>query len=198
MTPAPVASNPVLRRVLTLGSIVTAVLAVAGAVIGYFVAGTSGLFSALVGVVLAALFLAITGASILIANRWNGDPLYPTLFFAIVLGGWIVKFIVFLVALFLLRDQPWLQREVFLVALIASIVATLVVDVVVMRSMRIPYVSDTTLPTAVGDDTPSPADSTDVLRATPKSPTAGAGQGIVADDASSAQGNRRDRGEQDF
>lgn len=198
MTPAPVASNPVLRRVLTLGSIVTAVLAVAGALVGFLVAGSSGLFSALVGVVLAALFLAITAASILIANRWNGDPLYPTLFFAIVLGGWIVKFILFLVALFVLRDQPWLHREVFLVALIVSIVATLAVDVIVMRSMRIPYVSDTTLPEAVIDDTPTSSDSPEILRATPASPSAAAEREIVAEDPSTAQENRRDKGEQDF
>ncbi|MCD2499845.1 MULTISPECIES: hypothetical protein [Microbacterium] len=153
MTPAaPVASNPVLRRVLTVAGIVTAVLAVAGAVIGFAVSGTSGLFSALVGVVLAALFLGITGASILIANRWNGDPLYPTLFFSIVLGGWVIKFVIFIVALFLLRGAPWLDSMVFFIALVVSILATLVVDVIVMMKMRIPYVSDADLPTSFDDE----------------------------------------------
>lgn len=157
MTPAaPVASNPVLRRVLTIGAIVTAVLAIAGAVIGFAVSGTSGLFSALVGVVLAALFLAITGGSILIANRWNGDPLYPTLFFSIVLGGWVIKFVIFIAALFLLRGAPWLDSIVFFVALVISILATLVVDVIVMMKMRIPYVSDIDLPESFDDEEDAP------------------------------------------
>ncbi|WP_230206380.1 hypothetical protein [Microbacterium gorillae] len=146
MTPAPVASNPVLRRVLTVGALVTAALAVVGAVVGFLVAGPSGLVSALIGVVLAFLFLGITGASILIANRWNGDPLYPTLFFAIVLGGWLVKFVIFIVALMLLRGQPWMAPMVFFVALVVGVLATLVVDVIVMTKMRIPYVSDIDLP----------------------------------------------------
>jgi tripartite-type tricarboxylate transporter receptor subunit TctC len=33
----------------------------------------------------------ITGLSILIANRWFGDPLYVQFFFAIVLGGWLLS-----------------------------------------------------------------------------------------------------------
>lgn len=155
---APVASNPVLARVLTVAAIVTAALAVLGAVLGFLVAGGEGLVSALIGVLLAALFLGITSASILIANRWNGDPLYPTLFFSIVLGGWLVKFVIFLVALFLLRAQPWLSPTVFFVALVVSVVATLVVDVVVMMKMRIPYVSDASLPEEAPEDVAPGAD----------------------------------------
>lgn len=145
---APPASNPVMSRVLVVGAIVTGALAIIGSVIGYFVAGQTGLVSALVGVVLSALFLGITAGSILFANRWNGDPIYPTLFYAIVLGGWLLKFVIFLVALFLLKDQPWLHTQVFFLALVAGVVAMLIVDVFVMMKMRIPYVSDATLPGA--------------------------------------------------
>ncbi|WP_435526214.1 hypothetical protein [Microbacterium elymi] len=99
---SPVTSTPVLRAVLIWSAVVTAVLAVIGAVIGFIVAGAPGLFSALAGIILAALFLGITGASILIANRWFGDPLYTPIFFGIVLGGWLLKFVVFIVALIVL------------------------------------------------------------------------------------------------
>ncbi|WP_127819871.1 hypothetical protein [Microbacterium sp. CPCC 204701] len=147
MTPSPVSSTPILRTVLVWSGAVTAVLTVAGAVVGYLVAGTTGLWSALVGVLVAAVFLAITGASILIANRWYGDALYVPLFFAIVLGGWILKFVVFIVALLLLRDQPWIEPTVFFVAVVVSVLASLVVDVVVLLRMRVPHVSDVQLPT---------------------------------------------------
>ncbi len=98
------------------------------------------------------MFLAITGASILIANRWYGDPLYVQIFFGIVMGGWILKFIIFIVVLALLRDQPWLNPTIFVGAVIVSVIASLVIDVVVLTRMRIPHVSDINLPTEDPDD----------------------------------------------
>ena len=147
MSPNPVSSTPILRTTLVWSAGVTAVLAVAAAVIGFLVAGTTGLWSALLGVLIAAVFLAITALSILIANRWYGDDLYVPIFFGIVLGGWILKFVVFIVALLLLRGQPWLDPTVFFVAVVVSVLASLVVDVVVLTRMRVPHVSDATLPT---------------------------------------------------
>jgi len=155
-----VSSTPVLRTTLLWSAVATAVLAVVGAVIGYAVAGSSGLWSALIAIVLAAIFLGLTGASILIANRWYGDPLYVPIFFGAVMGAWLVKFVVFIIVLVVLRGQPWLNNTVFFVALVVSIVASLVIDVVVMLRMRIPHASDVTLPTMADleDDGDTPAE----------------------------------------
>ncbi|MFT4211323.1 MAG: hypothetical protein QM626_05565 [Microbacterium sp.] len=142
-----VSSTPILRTALIWSGIVTGVLAVIGVVVGFLVGGGAGLVSALAGVLAAAVFLSITAASILVANRWFGDPLYVPIFFGVVLGGWLVKIVVFVVAMLVLRDQSWIDRPVFFVALVAGVVAALVVDVVVMTRMRLPAVSDTTLPT---------------------------------------------------
>lgn len=141
-----VSSTPVLRTTLVWSAVVTLVLAVIGSVVGYLVAGPDGLWSALVGVVLAAVFLGITAASILVANRWYGQELYVALFFAIVLGAWILKFIVFIVVLLVLRGQPWISPVVFFIALVVGILVSLVIDVVVMLKMRIPHASDVALP----------------------------------------------------
>ncbi|WP_036284972.1 hypothetical protein [Microbacterium luticocti] len=149
--PRRVTSTPVLRATLIWSAVVTAALAVIGAVVGGIVAGPHGVFSALAGIVLAALFLGITGASILIANRWFGDPLYVPIFFGIVLGGWLLKFVVFIVVLLVLRGQPWIQPTVFFVAIVAGVLASLVIDVVVLTRMRIPAVA-VELPTEVPDD----------------------------------------------
>lgn len=143
-----VSSTPVLRTTLLWSAVATVVLAVAGAVIGFLVAGQDGLWSALIAILLAAVFLGFTGASILIANRWYGDPLYIPIFFGSVMGAWVLKFVVFIVVLIALRGQPWLHPGVFLIALIVSVVVSLVIDVVVMLRMRIPHASDVTLPTA--------------------------------------------------
>ncbi len=159
MTASPVSSTPILRTVLVWAGVVTGGLAVIGGLIGYLVAGTDGLWSALVGVLVAAGFLSITVASILIANRWYGDPLYVPLFFGIVLGGWILKFLIFIVILLVLRGQPWIEPTVFFLAVVVSVLASLAVDVVVLLRMRVPHVSDTTLPTDpdAGERTDRPA-----------------------------------------
>ncbi|MEI3846560.1 MULTISPECIES: hypothetical protein [unclassified Microbacterium] len=147
MSSTPISSTPILRTVLVWSGTVTAALLVLGGLVGYLVAGVDGLWSALAGVLIAAVFLAITAASILIANRWFGDALYVPIFFGIVLGGWILKFVVFLVALFVLRDQPWIVGPVFFLALVASVLASLLIDVVVLMRMRVPHASDVELPT---------------------------------------------------
>lgn len=147
MSSSPVSSTPVLRTVLIWSAVVTGALLVVAAVVGFLVAGTTGLWSALLGVLLAALFLGITAASILIANRWYGDPLYVPIFFGIVMGGWILKLVIFIVVMLVLRGQPWIEPMVFFVALVVSVLASLAVDVVAVVRMRIPSVSDTTLPT---------------------------------------------------
>ena len=146
-TPKEVSSNPLLRTTLLWSAVVTAGLAIVGAIIGYAVAGTSGLWSALVAVLLAAVFLGLTAGTILVANRWYGDPLYTPIFFGAVMGGWIVKFALFIVVLFVLRGAPWLNNTVFFIALVVSVIASLAIDVVVMLKMRVPHVGDVTLPT---------------------------------------------------
>ncbi|WP_308491475.1 hypothetical protein [Microbacterium terrisoli] len=152
-----ITSTPVLRTTLIWSAVVTGALAVIGAIIGFLVAGAPGLFSALAGILLAALFLGITGASILIANRWFGDDLYVPIFFGIVLGGWILKLIVFIVVLIVLRGQPWIQPTVFFIAIVVGVLAALVTDIVVLVRMRIPAVA-ADLPTEAPEDEAPHAD----------------------------------------
>ncbi|WP_298743503.1 hypothetical protein [uncultured Microbacterium sp.] len=142
-----VSSTPVLRTTLMWSAVATGALAVIGAVVGFLVGGSEGLWSALIAVMLTAVFLGLTGASILFANRWFDDPLYIPIFFGSVMGAWLVKFVLLIVVLFVLRGQPWLNQGVFFVALVISVVVSLVIDVLVMTRMRIPHASDVTLPT---------------------------------------------------
>ena len=168
MTTPTVSSTPILRTALVWSGAVTAVLVVAGAIVGFLVAGAPGLWSALAGVLVAALFLGITAASILIANRWFSDPLYVPIFFGVVLGGWILKLVLFVIALFVLRGQEWVVPNIFFVALVVSVIASLVIDVVVMMRMRLPNVSDTRLPT----------DPEEGERRTPRPQSGDAGSGV--------------------
>ena len=152
MSPNPVSSNPILRRTLIWSAVAMVVLAVVAGLVGLLVGGGEGLASGLLGVVLAMLFLGITALSILIANRWFGDPLYVQFFFAIVLGGWLLKLIVFFLGVIVLKDQPWLDPVIFFVAIVAGVLMSLIVDAVVLMTMRLPNVSDASLPSVAPED----------------------------------------------
>jgi len=139
-------STPVLKDVLKYGLVLAGVIAVAGMLLGGLFAGWIGVTSALIGTAMAAVFLGITALSILVANRFIGSDLFVGLFFGIVLGGWIVKFVLFLVLAVLLRDQPWINPVVLFLSLIAGVIGSLVVDMIVVFRSRLPYASDVTLP----------------------------------------------------
>jgi hypothetical protein len=145
-------SNPVLRKALSWGGLLAAVVLVVSGILGFVFAGAEGLVSALVGTLMAVVFMGITAASILLANRFASSDMFVGAFFGIVLGGWLLKFIVFIVLVVLLRDADWLNPTVLFLSLVAGVIASLVVDVLVVAKSRMPYVSDVELPRAPTDD----------------------------------------------
>jgi hypothetical protein len=131
-------ATTVLKRAVLLGALVAAGVAVVAGGLGLAFAGVSGLVSGLVGAAFALLFLGVTAIGLIVAGRSLETPLGPSVFFAVVLGGWIVKLILFLVAMLLLRDQPWVQPVVLFLAIVATVLGSLAVDVVVVARSRIP------------------------------------------------------------
>lgn len=145
-------SNPVLRKALTWGGVLAGVIAIVSAALGFVFDGTSGLVSGLIGTLMAVVFMGITAASILVANRFAASDLFVGAFFGIVLGGWLLKFVVFIVLVVVLRDAAWLNPTVLFLSLVAGVIASLVVDVLVVAKSRIPYASDVQLPKPPADD----------------------------------------------
>lgn len=139
-------STPVLRRTLIWTAVAAAVLAVLGGGLGLLTAGTDGLWSGLSGVALAMVFLALTPLSMLVANRWFGTDMFVPYFFGIVAGGWLLKLVLFFVAIFILREQAWVQPVVLFLALVAGIVVSLAIDAYAFTKVRMPYASDVSLP----------------------------------------------------
>lgn len=152
MTPQPPASRarsssaPVFKNTLKYGVLLAVAIGLVGGAIGFFAVGVTGLVSALIGAAMALLFLGVTAASILFANRVSGSDILNPAYFGIVMGAWMLKFIVFLVLVFVLRDQAWIDGTVLFVTLVVAVLGTLVVDLVVVARSRMPYVSDVTLP----------------------------------------------------
>ncbi|MEO7348827.1 MAG: hypothetical protein ABIW32_03045 [Terrimesophilobacter sp.] len=143
---------PVFQRILKWGGILAIAIAVIGGATGFLTAGTPGLVSALIGTAMSVLFMGITAASILVALRVSRDPGAIGVFFGIVMGGWILKFVVFLVIVFALKGQPWLESTVLFLTIVAGVLGSLVIDVVVVAKSRMGHVSDIILPTMPVDE----------------------------------------------
>jgi hypothetical protein len=144
-------SIPVLRRILIYGGYVALAIAVVGSVVGYLFDGGTGVLSALIGTIMSVAFMGITAGSILLANRVAGNESAIAGFFGIIMGGWLLKFVVFLVLLMVLQDREWIAPMVLFFCIVAGVVGSLVVDAVVVMKSRMPYVSDVTLPPAPTD-----------------------------------------------
>ena len=138
--------SQVAKRAVFVGAIVTSIIAIVAATWGALVSDLPGMLGALVGSALGFALLGLTALSIIWGFRLGkGDVLAPA-FFGIVLGTWLAKFVVFLAIVFWLGDQEWLDRTVLFLTIVASLLAGLITDVVVIARSRMPYVSDVTLP----------------------------------------------------
>ncbi len=142
----PSTAAPVLRRALVYGAGLSFAIAIIGSVVGALVAGLPGMLSALIGAGMGFVFLGLTAASVLLADRVTGSDLLSPAYFGIVIGAWILKFIVFLALVFTLRGADFVEPVVLFVCLVAAVIGGLVTDIIAVTRSRVPYVSDVRLP----------------------------------------------------
>jgi hypothetical protein len=136
---------PMLKRALIYGSILAAAIAVVGSLIGFLVDGIPGLLGALVGAAMTAVFLGLTAGTILLASHVAKGELFSPAFFGIVMGGWLLKLLVFLGLVVLLAGQDFLNPVVMFVTIVVAVLGSLAVDVLAFTRTRVPYV-DVKLP----------------------------------------------------
>ncbi len=135
-------SATILGRALVYGAILAVAIAVVGSVVGYAIAGASGLLSALIGAVLTAVFMGFTALSILLASRITRNDPSSVLFFGVILGFWLLKFVVFIVIIVLLRSAPFVQPLIMFVSILVAVIGSLAVDVLAFVRTRVPYTGD--------------------------------------------------------
>jgi hypothetical protein len=140
MTSAVQLAAKAIRTALLLGGIVTLGIALVGGAIGYWLVGPTGIWSALVGSAIAFVFMGITAGSILIGQKASGGSIASGVFFAIVLGSWLLKFVLFLVVAFAIRNSDSLDTVIAFSCVIAAVLGALVSDVVAISRARVPIV----------------------------------------------------------
>ncbi len=149
----------IIRRALRYGIVLTVAVIVVGGVIGYLAGGSAGLISALIGAGVTAVFMGLTAVSFIVAARVATLPEGIAVYYGIILGTFLIKFVVFLVLVVLLRGVHWLNPTIFGFTTIAAVLGTLIVDALALQRGRVPYV-DVALPNSGdGQTEKSPEDS---------------------------------------
>ncbi|HMH57837.1 MAG TPA: hypothetical protein VK537_01520 [Galbitalea sp.] len=138
-------NSTILVRALRYGAILTIAVVIVGSIIGYLVGGVPGLVSALMGAGVTAVFMGLTAASFVVASRVAHLPEGIVVYYGIILGTFLVKFVIFLVLVISLRGAHWLNPTIFGFTTIAAVLGTLVVDGLAVGLGRVPYV-DASLP----------------------------------------------------
>jgi hypothetical protein len=140
MTSAVQLAAKAIRTALFIGGFVTLGIAVVGGAIGYSLVGPMGIWSALVGSAIAFVFMGITAGSIFLGQKASGGSIASGLFFGIVLGSWLLKFVLFLVVAFAIRNSDSLDTVIAFSCVIAAVLGALVSDVVAISRARVPIV----------------------------------------------------------
>lgn len=152
---APLNNTVIIRRALRYGTILTVAILIVGSIIGWLVGGERGLVSALLGTGITALFMAVTAVSFVIADRVAKLPEGIGIYYGIILGTFLLKFVIFLVLILLLRGAHWLNPTVFGFTTIAAVLGTLIVDSLAVLRGGVPYVN-----VRLPGEGPNPAEKT--------------------------------------
>lgn len=137
--------NPLVSTALRWGALFALALAILAGGVGLLVAGLPGLWGGLLGAGLAFAFLALTAGSILLGQRLTVDDPNSPVFYGVVLGGWLLKLVVFFILLFWLRGQAFVDPWVFFLTVIVAVFGSLAIDALAFVRSRTPYV-DVALP----------------------------------------------------
>lgn len=125
------------KKAIALSAILMLIIGVFGSGIGLMVAGMAGVYSALIGATVSAAFSILTILSI-----WIGARLPLAGFYGMVLGGWLVKVLLFAITLGMLQGADFISGPVFFFAVVTSVLGGLAIDSWVVLTGRQPILDN--------------------------------------------------------
>lgn len=128
-------STQVFAKALKLSALLVVSVAVICSIIGYLVVGVDGLWTALIGSAIALVFTSLTVLSVLFGARL---PLGG--FYGLVLGGWLLKIVLFALLMAALQRMDFIHGPTLFFAIVLSVLGSLSIDSWVVLRSRIPTV----------------------------------------------------------
>ena len=128
-------STQVFAKALKLSALLVVSVAVICSIIGYLVVGVDGLWTALIGSAIALVFTSLTVLSVLFGARLPLGGLY-----GLVLGGWLLKIVLFAVLMAALQRMDFIHGPTLFFAIVLSVLGSLSIDSWVVLRSRIPTI----------------------------------------------------------
>jgi F0F1-type ATP synthase assembly protein I len=128
-------STQVFAKALKLSALLVVSVAVICSIIGFLVVGVDGLWTALIGSTIALAFTSLTVLSVLFGARL---PLGG--FYGLVLGGWLLKIVLFAVLMAALQRMEFIHGPTLFFAIVLSVLGSLGIDSWVVLRSRIPTI----------------------------------------------------------
>ena len=122
---------------LKLSIFLALLIALAGSLLGFFIYGLPGVYSSLIAAAVSASFGVLTILSIRFGSKLplNG-------FYGLVLGGWLLKILLFAVLLGSLQGAEFISGPMFFFAIVASVLGGLSIDSYLVLSSKLPAVEN--------------------------------------------------------
>lgn len=130
-------SQKLFSKALRLNAILAIAVAAIGSGVGYLIFGLPGVNSALIGAAITVVFGAMTIGSIKLGARLGLNG-----FYALVLGGWLLKVLLFAVLLGVLQSATFISGPMFFFAVVASVLGALAIDSYLVLSAKLPVVEN--------------------------------------------------------
>jgi hypothetical protein len=130
-------SQQLFSKAFKLNILLALLVSLVGSGAGFLVYGLPGVNSALVGAVIAAVFGAITIASIRFGSKLGLNG-----FYALVLGGWLLKILLFALLLGALQSVDFISGPMFFFSVVASVLGGLAIDSYLVLSAKLPIVEN--------------------------------------------------------
>ncbi len=128
-------STQVLAKALKLSAVLVVAVAALCSLVGYLIVGIDGVLTALLGAAIALVFTSMTLLSVLFGARL---PLGG--FYGLVLGGWLIKVVLFAVLLAALQRMEFIHGPTLFFAIVISVLGSLGIDSWVVLRSRIPTI----------------------------------------------------------
>lgn len=130
-------SQKLFSKALKFNLLLALAVAVIGSGIGFLVFGLPGVYSALIGAAITVVFGTMTIGSIKLGARLGLNG-----FYALVLGGWLLKVLLFAVLLGVLQSATFISGPMFFFAVVASVLGALAIDSYLVLSAKLPVVEN--------------------------------------------------------
>ncbi|MFM1950431.1 MAG: hypothetical protein RL418_118 [Actinomycetota bacterium] len=130
-------SQALFAKALKLSILLVAAIVVIGSGLGWVFAGTDGFFSALLGGLIALVFTTLTILSVAL-----GAKLPLGAFYGLVLGGWLIKIVLFAIAMGALQNADFVHGPTLFFAIVVSVLGGLGIDSWVVLRSRVSTISE--------------------------------------------------------